>query len=291
MRAMMSEESKPVPGLPALGHDAHKRTRGRVLVIAGSRGMGGAARLAARGALAAGAGLVELAVPESIRDECVAEAAVMVRGQRETMQGSFAFAALPALRRALSGGGAVVLGPGLGRHEDTLALARRLVMDAPLSMVVDADALSALAGSDSPSVHPRIFTPHAGEAARILGSTAEAVQAARERSVLELQQRLGGVVVLKGHGTLICDGRRVVVNPSGHAGLARGGTGDVLAGVLGALLAAGMDLMSAAELGVFLHGLAAEKARPAHEARSLTLDELLVAIPSAMAALPPPSPR
>lgn len=270
------------PKLPALSAGSHKRTRGRVVVIGGSRGLAGAARLAGRGALAAGAGLVELAVPASIRDECVPEPAFMVTGLRETLSGALAWAALADLRRLQSGGGAMVLGPGLGRHEDTLALVRHVHHEAAAPVVVDADGLFALAGDPRPAAGPRVFTPHAGEAARLIDMSAEDITRDRVGAVLELWRRLGGVVVLKGHETLVTDGARIFVNTTGHAGLARGGSGDVLSGIIAAFLAAGLQPLDAAAAGVFIHGRAAERARPASEARSLTLDELIAAIPDAM---------
>ncbi len=273
------------PELPPLSTASHKRTRGRVLVIGGSRGLSGAARLAGRGALAAGAGLVELAVPMSIRDECVSEPALMVTGVRETLSGAFAWPALAELRRLLRGGGAVVLGPGLGRHEDTLALVRTIHAEATQPVVVDADALFALADRDRSNAGLRVFTPHAGEAERLLDMNAAEITNERVRAARELWQRLGGVVVLKGNQTLVFDGTKLCVNTTGHAGLARGGTGDVLSGIIAAFLAAGQKPLEAACAGVFIHGRAAERARPAAAARSLTLDEIIAEIPDAMASV------
>jgi NAD(P)H-hydrate epimerase len=241
-----------------------------LLILAGARGYVGAAQMAASGALAAGVGLVTLAVPEPILAEAaLVDAGAMTRGLRATIDGTFAY---PAAREALKLAGelaadAAALGPGLTKHPETIAFARRAAAELPVPCVVDADALNALAlnvaGVPRPELRdapaPRVFTPHPGEAGRILGRSAHAVQADRLGAVRDLQAKIGGVVLLKGRGTLVCDGRRLAINPTGNDGLAVGGSGDVLTGVIGALLARGVAPFEAACAGAYWHGAAADR--------------------------------
>ncbi len=283
----MSPEPLTVPSLPPRAPEAHKGDSGRVLVVGGSVGLSGAVRLAALAASRAGAGLVSVAVPEPLRVEvAVADPALMVRGFAATAAGTLAWPALRELASFAEGCRAIVLGPGLGRHPDTLALARRLVQRLPVSMVVDADALSALAeapaGDAAPA--PRVFTPHPGEAARWLGIPTEAVQADREAAIRRLATRAQGVFVLKGRATLVLDGTRLGVNPTGNPGLAMGGSGDVLAGLLGGLLAQGMDAGSAARAGVWLHGAASDRLRATHGERAQTPLDLVSAVGALIAS-------
>jgi ADP-dependent NAD(P)H-hydrate dehydratase len=270
-----ASSSSPFEGLfPKQESEIHKGDRGRVLVVAGSVGLSGAARLCAGGALSGGAGLVTVATPRSVRAEVAAgESALMTRGLSETLRGGFSFG---AAREALAlvdetAADSVALGPGLGRDVETIAFARRLVLELPRPTVVDADALHALAASTAEvppcdpkaAVAPRIYTPHAGEAARLLGIEVAAVRADREGSARRLVALLGGVVVLKGAGTITADGARLEIERAGNAGLAVGGSGDVLSGVVAALLAAGLAPFDAASLGVRAHAVAADRLRDA----------------------------
>lgn len=233
-----------VPGRPP---DAHK-WRSAVWVVAGSPGMTGAAHLAARGAQRAGAGYVRLSSPGVDDDPLRPTEAVGVSLPPEGWAGSV----LADLERF----SALVVGPGLGRSVD--ADVRRIVADAPCPIVVDGDALGAL-GADAPDLlRPRrwatVLTPHDGEFARLAGSAPGADRCAAARS---LAATTGAVVLLKGQPTLVAnpDGQLLVVT-SGDARLATAGTGDVLAGIIGALVAQGVEPTSAAAGGAHLHGLA-----------------------------------
>ena len=248
-------EPIPRPTLAPRPEDAHKHAVGTVLVIGGSVGLAGAPVLVARGAFAAGAGLVTLAVPAPLRTAVAAlEPLALVRPVAATASGGCAYPALGTIRALADRVDAVVLGPGLGPSEATRALARRLLESTPQPTVVDADALAAA----PPRGTLRVATPHEGEAARLLDWPVARVSANREEAARCLQERLGGVIVLKGPGTLVTDGQRMQRATTGNPCLAVGGTGDVLAGILGSLLARGMDPFAAASAAVWIHGAAAD---------------------------------
>ncbi|RMG31889.1 MAG: NAD(P)H-hydrate dehydratase [Gammaproteobacteria bacterium] len=242
----------------------HKGHAGHVLVIGGQPGMSGAARLAGEAAARVGAGLVSLAVHP-------AQAACAGAGRPELMVHAAADGALPEglARRAT----VLAVGPGLGESD----WARRLwdrVLSLPQPKVVDADALRLLAEA------PRrredwILTPHPGEAARLLGATAAEVQADRPAAVRALQARYGGVVVLKGPGTLVHDGHRLLLSDTGNPGMASGGMGDVLTGVIAGLLAQGIPPLEAAALGAWVHGAAADRAAQRRGERGLLAQDLM----------------
>ncbi|MAG54704.1 MAG: NAD(P)H-hydrate dehydratase [Planctomycetes bacterium] len=274
------------PDLPRREQDAHKGRSGHVLVVGGSRGLSGAPRLAGAAALTTGAGLVSLLVPGSLRAEVAGnDPALMVQGAPETASGGLSAAGARALGLAAVTRSSVVVGPGLGRHPGSLAAVARLVGEVPRPLVVDADAL--LVGdvaAGRAGVGPRIYTPHPGEAGTLLGSTAGAVQSDRMAAIAALHGRLGGVVVLKGAGTLVTDGARCLENPTGNPGLAMGGSGDVLAGIIGAFLAQGMDPFDAACAGVWIHGRAADDLLATTGARGMTPGALIAALPAVVAS-------
>jgi hydroxyethylthiazole kinase-like uncharacterized protein yjeF len=259
--------------LPRRPRDAHKGTCGTVLVVAGSEGMLGAAILAARGALRSGAGLVRVALPDALRSACAVAvpAATTIDRDRE-------------LGRALEDADAVVCGPGLGpgvRRLVDAVLARP--SDTPI--VLDADGLNAVAPLEGPLPGPVVLTPHPGEAARLLGVPGAAtIQADREAAAMALVARSDGVVVLKGAGTVVGDSHRRFVNPSGNPGMATGGSGDVLAGVIGALLSQGMGPFDAAALGVHVHGLAGDRVAAELSETGLCAEDLPLAVARCWAA-------
>jgi NAD(P)H-hydrate epimerase len=281
----MKQEKIAPPVLPRRPADSHKGRSGRLLVVAGAAGTSGAARLAARGALAAGAGLLTVATPEPIRAEVAAEdAAFMTAGQRSTFSGAIAaIAAREILDRAATAD-AVAIGPGLGTSEETAACVIRVLRELRAPAVVDADALNALAGEKVAATNAaRVWTPHPGEAARLLGIDVTTVMRDREAAARGLWSRLGGVVVLKGAGTVVTDGDHVLVNPTGNPGLATGGAGDVLTGMIGALLASGLGALDAACAGVYMHGQAADELRASTGERGLSMRALLGALPTIVA--------
>lgn len=276
----------PRPSFPVRPADAHKGQLGHLLVIGGSVGLSGAPRLAALAGAVSGAGLVSLLVPAPVRSEVASDPALMVRGARATAGGTMSWAALAEVRAEVAERTAVVVGPGVGRHPGTDALMRCVVVETSQPLVCDADALNAWADDPPPAPDaPRVFTPHPGEAARLLGTTSDEVQADRPAAALALRARLGGVVVLKGAETLVTDGAEVYRNPTGNPGLATGGSGDVLAGVIGALLAQGVPPLEAARAGVWLHGRAADELRQSTGERGMTPGALLQQIPRTLAIL------
>lgn len=252
-------ELPPPPPRPS---DAHKGTFGRVLVIAGSVGMSGAAVLAGRAALRGGAGLVYVAAPRSILPIIAAgEPSYLTIPLDEAEDGGPARSARELLQNRVSEMSSVAIGPGGGRSPSFVRLVRKLYRDAPLPLVVDADGLNALAAAPSAcSRHagPRVLTPHPGEFARLTQTPIGAESAQREAAALQFAAAQGVVLVLKGAGTVVTDGERLYVNTTGNSGLATGGTGDVLTGLIAALLAQGMTAFEGAQLGVWMHGRAGD---------------------------------
>ena len=262
---------------------------GRVLVVGGSRDLCGAPFLAAWGALHAGAGLVRAAVPREIQPVVAGYAPeILTAGLAASRNGGLVPAADARLRVLARACDAVVLGPGAGREESTLAWLRELSLQLRVPLVVDADALFAWSGRAARLATrkaPAVLTPHEGEAARLLGTTAEAVRQDRRTAVGRLQRLTGHVVVLKGPGTLVTDGEHLWRSTHGGPALAAGGTGDVLAGVLATLLAQGADPFEAACQGVEWHARAADRwtAEVATD-RGLTASTLAERLPQALAA-------
>ena len=235
-----------------------------MIIVGGSRGMTGAVALAGLGALRGGAGLVYLAVPQGVQPTVASlEPAYLTIPLPDESNGRLSREAQLPLAEALAGQTAVAVGPGLGRSDGLDDLVRWLYTTVELPMVVDADGLNALATMPDALAHapaPRILTPHPGEFARLIDGDVKTVQKDREKAATEFASQHGLVLVLKGHRTIITDGNRLAVNTTGNSGMATGGTGDVLTGLVTALLGQQMDAFEAAQLGVYLHGLAGDLA-------------------------------
>jgi NAD(P)H-hydrate epimerase len=276
--------------IPARPFGSHKGTFGHLLVLAGSEGKSGAAALASLGGLRAGAGLVTLGIAASLNDimEVKLTEAMTLPLPEAPMERALGMEALKPIKSFLGKGMALALGPGLGTHPETRELVRRLVRELPQPMVVDADGVNALAGDPAclkDAAGPRILTPHPGEMARLLGISTPEVQAHRLEVARETAARYGCVVVLKGAQTLAAasDGR-LSLNPTGNPGLASGGTGDVLTGLIGGWLAQGLAPWEAARLGVYLHGLTADYFAAQHGPRSLVAGDLINLFPEVLGA-------
>jgi NAD(P)H-hydrate epimerase len=271
--------TRDVPRLPPRPPEAHKGTFGKVLVVAGSAGMSGAAVLAGTAALRGGAGLVQIAVPERVGPVVAAgQPCCTTAWLPADEHGRLARAALPAVLELARSATAVAAGPGLGQSPDIQALVGALIEEVERPLVLDADALNVLASD--PAVlkrrqAPFVLTPHPGEFARLAGSDTRSVQAARQEQAVAFARRYGGVLVLKGAGTVVTDGRRLYVNTTGNPGMATGGSGDVLTGLLGALAAQGLEAFAASVLGVYLHGRAGDLARDERGEASLIAWDLL----------------
>ncbi|BEQ13106.1 NAD(P)H-hydrate dehydratase [Desulfoferula mesophila] len=269
---------------------AHKGSFGHLLVLGGSPGKSGAPCLAAMGGLRAGAGLVTACLPEELNLAAeIKLTAAMTRPLAQSSQGGLALEVLPTVLELMADCQALVLGPGLGREGDCLELARRLWAQCPGSLVVDADGLFALAdgwGKVACGAAQAVITPHPGEAARLLGLTTAQVQADRLGAARALASVGGVVAVLKGAHTIIAEpGGAAWINPTGGPLLASGGSGDVLAGVIGGLMAQGLGSLEAALVGCFVHGLAADLAAEEYGERGLAAEELADWLPRAFAAL------
>ena len=244
--------------LPDRKENAHKGNFGRVLLLCGSRGFTGAAYLAAMGALRAGAGLVYLGVPEGIYQiEAIKlnEAIVFPLPDRE---GMLCPEAIPLLAERLPQMDALVLGCGLGQSDGTEAVVRWVLEQARCPVVLDADGINLLSRHRDVlrgRAGATILTPHQGEFLRLGFSIGED----RMASARQAARELGCVMVLKGHGTCVTDGQREYINPTGNPGMAVGGSGDVLAGIIGSLLGQGLPPLEAAACGCWLHGAAGDK--------------------------------
>jgi len=261
-------EQLPNHLLPPRAADAHKGHFGHVLVIGGDLGMGGAAAMAAEAAARTGAGLVSVATrAENVPAIVTRRPELMARGIQSAIE----------LEGLLARASVVAIGPGLGKSEwSQHLLAATLASSLPL--VVDADALNLIA--DMPDALPRewVLTPHPGEAARLLRCSTGEIQADRFAAAERLQQRFGGTVVLKGAGSLVASagtgGCEIAVCSAGNPGMASGGMGDVLSGVIAGLIAQGLDPADAAELGVLLHARAADRAAAASGERGMLASDL-----------------
>ena len=252
------------PIFPQRSQEAHKGTFGRVLIIAGSRGMSGAAGLAGLGALRGGAGLVTVAIPREIQPIVAGyEPSYLTVGLPCSEAGQISLEARAELEKHLETADAVACGPGWGQSGELFSLLLWLLETTTAPVVIDADALNLLArlnGDWPQGSGPRILTPHPGEFARLMRVDIESIQAHRVDSALLYAQKRKCTVLLKGSGTVITDGTHVAINSTGNSGMATGGAGDVLTGLIAALLAQGLDPLEAARSGAWLHGLAGDLA-------------------------------
>jgi NAD(P)H-hydrate epimerase len=287
--AFLTEPTDVVAVLPRRDADTHKRASGVLLVVAGSRSMTGAPRLIAEAAGRVGAGLIEVAAPVSALAAIQAETTEAVfLPLPETDDGAVSPAAVELVLEALERSDALAIGPGLTAQEETVAAVRSIVAASPVPSVLDADALNAFAGRAAELAArraPLVLTPHLGEFGRLTGLSAADVEADRATHVRALAAETDAVALLKGSRTVIAepDGR-LRINPTGSAVLATAGSGDVLTGAIGALLARGVAAADAAAAGAFLHGLAGALA--GREAGEGTLARDIVdALPDAVAAV------
>lgn len=272
----------------------HKGSFGHLLVVAGSVGKSGAAALATEGGLRAGAGLVTLACPVPVQEVLASKLTEAMTVPLPAVDGALAISALEGVRRAWAGKQAVAIGPGLGQTGGAFAFARQLIRECPLPLVIDADGLNALAEQLDLLGHrpaSTILTPHPGEMARLAGCSIAEVEADRLGTAREFARRHQVVLVLKGARTVTAlpDGR-VRINASGNPAMASGGMGDVLTGILGALLAQGLPATEAAPLGVYLHGLAADRLQARFGDAGMLASDLLSEIPAARRELLEPQP-
>ncbi len=267
--------------------DSHKGDFGHLMVVAGSLGKAGAAVMTARGGLRTGAGLVSVATPNSlvpIIQQQVFEA--MCIPAAESIDGTIGIGAENELLQAAGKMTACAIGPGLSTHSETAITVRNLIQALSVPMIIDADGLNCLAGSLDllkRASAPIIMTPHPGEMGRLMGISTSEVQKDRIGAASNFARKYGVTLVLKGAGTIVAspDGR-IFINSTGNPGMATGGTGDVLTGMIGSLLAQGHPATEAACLGVYLHGLAGDLAAKEKGEAGMIAGDLIEKIPEAI---------
>jgi len=273
--------------LAARAPETHKGDVGRLFILAGSVGLSGAAALCTNGALRVGAGLVTLGLPKSLHAPMVQKLTeAMFKVLPETKEGSLSAQGVAEILSVAERMDAVAIGPGLSEHPQTKELVRQLVPRIVKPLVIDADGLNALA--DDPGILkkrtlPCVVTPHPGEMGRLIRQSADEVQSDRARTATAFAKRYNVITVLKGHGTVVAsfDGA-LYVNDTGNPGMASGGFGDVLTGMIAGLLGQKLSLFDAAQLGVYLHGLAGDLASNERGKVGLLASDLLDKIPLAI---------
>jgi NAD(P)H-hydrate epimerase len=278
-------EDAIVRELPRRDAGSTKFTSGHVIVVGGSRDLSGAPRMAALASARAGAGYVTACLPASLQASLVGGLLEVMTRPLPDEAGSLTPAGVPVALAALERGGALALGPGLGREPRAQAFARELAARAPVATVIDADGLNAHGGALADLARraaATVLTPHAGELARLLGCETEEVERARLAHALAAAEQARAVVVLKGDDTLIAEpGGRVAVSAGASPALATAGTGDVLTGVIAALLSQGLDAFAAACAGVWLHVRAGrEAARRQGSAEGVVASDVIAALPA-----------
>ncbi|NLB89463.1 MAG: NAD(P)H-hydrate dehydratase [Syntrophomonadaceae bacterium] len=264
--------------------ESHKGTYGHVLVVGGSIGLTGAIVMAANAALRTGAGLVTAAVPESLLPIVQSNLVeVMTLPLAETSQATIALEAKPALENFLGKVSVCAVGPGMGRYPEALAIIDSIIESSGVPIVIDADGLNALEKNMSilkDRQVPIVITPHPGEMARLTGKTIAEIQADRLNIATEFAQEWGITVVLKGNNTIIATASgEAYININGNPGMATGGSGDVLCGMIAGLIAQGLNPVEAAYTGVFLHGAAGDRVAEEKGQRGLIAGDLINAIP------------
>jgi ADP-dependent NAD(P)H-hydrate dehydratase len=278
-----------LPQLPARPNNAHKGMFGRVLVVGGCRAMPGSVSLTANAAYRAGAGLVRILTPASAQPMAItlAPCATSVLAE-ETSRGNFALSARRQLFEQATEHDVLAMGPGMGTTPACAQIVKAAVADIDKPLVLDAAGLTNLAwlGSRPRVEGPLVITPHPGEAARLLAAFDLKIELSHEPKVRQeaaraLAGHLGCVVVLKGAGTVVTDNRQIYVNATGNPGLATGGTGDILTGVIAALIGQKFPPFEAAVLGTYLHGMAGDIAAEKMGPYSLMASDLLDTLPEA----------
>jgi len=279
----MTERITEIPKLPERAEDAHKGLFGKLLIAGGCRGMVGAPALAAMAAFRSGAGLVRMALPRSVQLSAaiIAPCATSVP-VAEDENGLICQGAIHDLLNAMEDNDSLALGPGMGQSLQLQAVIERLLKEVQKPIVIDADGLNNLAairGDGLQLSDITVLTPHPGEIKRLWKAWfREEMPTERTEQAEQLAKRCGAVVVLKGAGTVVTDGKRTYVNETGNPGMATGGAGDVLTGCIGALLAnqaAGFEALSASILGVYIHGRAGDLAAAVMGETSVTALDII----------------
>lgn len=288
-RFITKEEIKKL--LPKRPKDAYKNMFGHVLVLAGSAGLTGAAVLASHAALRIGAGLVTLGIPKTLNAiVAVKLTEVMTKPLAETDEQTLSLKALDAINnliqlRAIN---VVVIGPGLSTHPETVELVRSIVSSSKVPLVIDADGINALVGKLDLIKNAKssiIFTPHAGELGRLIAQHATDIKKAGVKYPVQFSRETGAGCILKGYHTIVTNGDGVFINNTGNPGMATAGSGDVLSGMVGGLVAQGLDVFAAAKAAVYIHGLAGDLAVKETTEMGLIASDIIRAIPEALKAV------
>lgn len=271
--------------IPMRLSSANKGSCGRVSIIAGSKGMTGAAALSALGALRSGAGLVTALTPSSEQPILAVKLTEAMTVPLPHENGIISAAAADTVLESIQNADAVVFGPGLGKGRGILPLLERIITEFTKTLIIDADGINALSSNIDILNRKKcsvILTPHPGEMSRLSGLSISEIQSARIKTAEDFADRFDVTVALKGEGTVVAArGGKTAVNPSGNCGMATGGTGDVLSGVVAALAAQGCTPYNSAVLGVYLHGLAGDIAAAEKGVHGLIASDLCGALPAA----------
>ncbi len=273
---LRSDEMREI--IPKRSDDAHKGNCGRLFIIAGSRGMTGAAYLAAKGALRSGAGLVTAGVAQSERHIVASMVPEAMTVDLEDKDGKITEGAMKTILEYANKADAVVFGPGLGANGDMHSILKTLLMEYKGKLVIDADGLNALS-KNCDVLKDRscdvVITPHPGEMSRLTGLTTEEIQQNRVAVATSFAEKYGITVLLKGKGTVVAkDCGQVKINPTGNCGMATGGMGDVLSGVVAAFLGQGLNPFDSAVLGAYIHGKAGDMAAEKYGIHGLTAGDV-----------------
>jgi NAD(P)H-hydrate epimerase len=273
--------------LPERPDAGHKGSFGTVVILAGSAGYTGAAALTSTAALRAGSGLVLLGVPRSLNDVMETKLTeVITRPLPETEARSLSAQALEGAREMLAGAEALAIGPGLSLDAGTRDFVRSVVAEVTVPCVIDADGLNALSIEEIGRRErgaPAVLTPHPGEMSRLTGRSVDEILADRDEIARDVAARSGATVVLKGAASVIADpGGEVWINPTGNSGMASGGTGDVLTGVIASFLGQGLSATNAAVLGAYVHGAAGDLAAETLGQRGMIAGDVLDHLPLAL---------
>jgi len=274
----MAKMITDIPQLPTRLRDGHKGDYGKILIIGGSRGMIGAPSLAAQAALRSGAGLVRIAVPESIQlSVAQLTPCATTIPLAEDEKGMLSRAGEVEISQALADIDVVALGPGLGLSNDLQGIVTKVVKDFVGPIVIDADGLNNLAAAGVMQLTANtILTPHPGEMQRLWRACfREKLPEQRQEQAEKLALRCGAVVALKGAGTVITDGKKTYINTTGNPGMATGGSGDVLTGCIAALAGQGLSALNASILGVYAHGYAGDLAAKELSETAMTANDII----------------
>ncbi len=276
----------PLP-LLRLNPNCHKNDFGHVLILAGSPSMLGAAALVALASMRSGAGLTTIGVPESLNTALQKKISpvIMTWPLAQTRTGTVSTKAYSHIISDLKKFQVLAIGPGLSRDKMTQKLILKIIAHCPIPMVIDADALTALADDMSvleKNSTPKVLTPHPGEMARLTGLTKTVIEKSRKKVACDFAKKFHCTLVLKGHQSVVAspDGK-IYINTTGNAGMAKAGSGDVLTGMIAAFLAQDLDEFTAARLGVYLHGLAGDLAAKEKTKVSLIAMDIIEKIPAA----------